>query len=156
MSIMSDALRGAGFDVADIDVEVVTEKPVYQQVDWNSMSKKQRKNAVFNEEWRLVKDIPYMWNDFARVIAQHNFANPEHPITDDFLKKVIAQGEKMDIFGADAKYCCDLQTRNSDTNYSNLVALMGNALEDEMNTYGVSWGYFASLYDSIYRKKFGF
>lgn len=67
--------------------------------------------------------------------------------------RVVKQGEKMDIWGDDTYYCYNLRTHNSDTNYRSLVALMGEELVKEMESFGVSWRYYASLYDEIARKK---
>lgn len=119
------------------------------------MTKKQRKAAMWSEVGRLEQKIPYMWSDFAMQIALHNIDNPTEKISDAFLLKVIEQGEKMDIWGKDAYESENLQTNNAKTNYNNLRTLMGEKLFKEVLDCGVSWGYFASLYDSIMRKKMG-
>lgn len=118
------------------------------------MTKKQRKAAMWAEVGRLNEKIPYMWSDFAMQIAYHNIDNPKNKITDAFLMKVVEQGEKMDIWEKDVDAVTTLNTNNSTTNYNSLKALMGNQLFGEVLECGVSWGYFASMYQSIYEKKF--
>lgn len=86
--------------------------------------------------------IPYMWTDFAQQIALSNMDFPEKRISDEFLLKVVEQGEKMDIWGKDAYASANLQTRNSSTNWKNLKELMGEELFNEMNKYPISLGIF--------------
>ncbi len=118
------------------------------------MTKKQRKAAMWAEVGRLNEKIPYMWSDFAMQIAYHNIDNPKNKITDAFLMKVVEQGEKMDIWEKDVDAVTTLNTNNSTTNYNSLKVLMGNQLFREALECGVSLGYFASMYQSIYEKKF--
>lgn len=155
MNNMKEVLKKAGYNVStkDQEEENVVETPVYRKIDFASLTKKEQKRMVHDETWRLENKIPYMWEEFAMCIAQYNFLNPENPITDDFLMRVVKQGEKMDIWGDDTYYCYNLRTHNSDTNYRSLVALMGEELVKEMESFGVSWRYYASLYDEIARKK---
>ena len=131
-------------------------KKTTTQPQKQGMTKKQRKATMWQEVGRLEKAIPYMWTVFAQQIALHNMDHPQQRITDAFLLKVIEQGEKMDVWGKDAYESANLQTNNSTTNFNNLRTLMGEKLLNEVLGCGVSWGYFASLYDSIYRKNLGF
>lgn len=129
----------------------VSKKTSNYQQQPQVMTKKQRKEAMWTEVGRLDEKIPYMWSDFAMQIAYHNIDNPKNKITDAFLMKVIEQGEKMDIRDDAVTH---LETNNSTTNYNSLKALMGNQLFNEVLSCGVSWGYFAKMYNSIYVKKF--
>ncbi len=121
-----------------------------------TMTKKQKKAAMWREVGRLEKTIPYMWGDFAIQIANYNLDHPTQKITNKFLMKIIKKGEEMDVWGKDAYTAGNLQTHNSTTNYNNLRTLMGEELFNEMLNCGISWGYFASLYDWIFHKKLGF
>lgn len=125
------------------------------QQQQQGMTKKQRKAAMWTEVGRLNEKIPYMWSDFAMQIAYHNIDNPKNKITDAFLIKVVKQGEKMSLScNEDVEAMTHLNTNNSKTNYHSLKRLMGNQLFSEVLEAGISWGYFASLYQSIYEKKF--
>lgn len=131
----------------------VSKKTSNYQQQPQVMTKKQRKEAMWTEVDRLEKKIPYMWTEFSQRIALYNLDNPENKITDDFLIKVVKQGEKMDL-KKDVNFVTNLNTNNSETNYKSLKNLMGKELFSEVIGCGISWGYFAKLYQSIYEKKF--
>lgn len=134
----------------------VTKKVKNPQPQQPVMTKKQRKAAMRIEVERLKEAIPHMFYDMAMQIAYHNMDNPDNKITDAFLLKVVKKGEEIDIWGKDAIKVASLQTRNSETNYNNLHYLMGDELFSQMMKYSVSWGYYAVLYDNIYRSHFSF
>ena len=135
--------------------ETTEEEVVVEETTKPQMTKKQRKEAMWLEVERLATKFPELDTYFAQQIALANM-DYQNKITDDFLGRVIEQAQKIDVWGKDAWVATNLSTRNSTTNCNNLKKLMGEALFNEMLEKPINWGYYASLYDSIIRKQYGF
>ena len=113
-----------------------------------------RKKKNWEEAERLMQKIPYMWEDFAIAIASHNTDFlPEQRITDEFLNRVIKQGEKMKATNNNEQTMKHLKSKhNGKAKLKELRELMGEELFSEMLSKGLTWGYYAILYRKIYEE----